>query len=61
MPYINNSWSLKEFKGELKKLINSARKEHDNAKGPSYVAPNSDPVSAPLCGKLRRTFPVVQS
>ena len=29
MPYVNKSWSLNKF-NDLKKEINSARKEHNN-------------------------------
>ena len=47
MPYINNSWSLKEFKDELKREIirenNQQNKEGDNTTGPSYLSTHSNP------------------
>jgi len=51
IPYINNTWSLEEFKDELKtEIINSAHahKERDYVTGSSCVsAPPSDHVGYP--------------
>ena len=50
MPYINNNWSLKEFKDELKKRNKQCVKSTTDQSG--MCVPPSDPVSSSFVAGL---------